>query len=98
MKYQYGLRNCPDSPQEFKVSHILAGFMRGYKGKDEDGNDQFILTQVGVEDPTIKSDGSLDFWVPARSSDQSFFLKRWFRNMRLACKVLTGKADILYRD
>lgn len=98
MKYEFGLRNCPDSPQEFKVSHILAGFMRGYKGKGEDGTAEFILTQVSVEDETVKSDGSLDINVPARLPDQTFFLKRWFRNMRLACKVLTGKADVLYRD
>jgi hypothetical protein len=93
MKYKFGLRNCFDGTQEYKLSHVLASYQRGF-------NDVRDKIQIGVPDTSI-ADGSLDFWVPSRYVGDytiKYAVKRFFRRIPLAWKVLTNKASILYYE
>lgn len=91
--YEFGLRNCEDSPQVYKLSEILAGYQQGFK--DSGMN----LTQIGVKDDNVKSDGSWDFYVPRRYSKQWGLKHRitgMIKNIQLSWYVISGKASVLF--
>ena len=87
--YKYGLANHEDTPQEYKLSAILAGYYSGFR------KNNFILTQIQCDDMDVKSDGTLDFSVPVRISTKRTYL---FNRIKLAWKILKGKASILYYE
>lgn len=81
-----GLRLCGQSPQEYNLSDILYTFNKvGVKNITE------ATIKISVKDDSI-TDGSWDVSVPVRIPEECKIL----RNLKLAWKVFTGKADILY--
>ena len=54
-KFEYGLNARKDNPQKYYLSHILAGYQKGFKGSDT------VLMQVGVKDDSVKSDRIMRF-------------------------------------
>lgn len=90
--YEHGLKPCEDTPQEYHLGAVLAGYQRGFKT-----DFQFLMT-VSVPDDTVKSDGSWDFTVPGR---YAYPWRPWrkfknlCKNIRLAWAVVKGDASIL---
>ena len=89
--YEFGLHNCEDRPQAYKLSAILAGYYLGFRKQG------FVLTSVSCRDMDVKSDGTLDFSVPKRHKPYPRLCNLW-RNAKLAWLVLSGRASVLYYE